>query len=351
MNDRPAESEQAEEFSSATARVGSLLAGKWRLEKLLAVGGMAAVYSAVHKNGRRVAIKVLHEEFSDRKDAKERFLEEAYAVNHVGHPGTVPVLDDDVAPDGCAFLVMELLEGETLDERWSRAGQVLPSLEVLILVEALLEVLGAAHDRGIVHRDIKPDNVFLTNSGEVKLLDFGIARMAASQRTLKTQVGSIMGTPSFMAPEQARGRWGEVDEQSDLWSVAAVAFALLSGRLVHDAETTNETLSAAMTNPAPPLRTLAPHLPADIAAIVDRGLAFEKRHRFDSAAAMGDAVRLVRERIEAELLDGGRSSSPPKAGQTIEVSEVPMSTYRPVTTRTTEDEPSRDERSGPPRRS
>src|SRR5262245_32325664 len=249
----------------AAARLGQVLREKWRVDMLLGLGGMAAVYAATHvNNGRRVAIKLLHTELSTNGEVRTRFLREGYVANKLEHPGSVAVLDDDVAEDGSAFLVMELLEGETLEDRRERTG-TLPVHEVLSLADRLLDVLAAAHDRGIVHRDIKPENVFLTREGTVKVLDFGIARMreiSGSRMTL-TSTGAI-GTPAFMPPEQARGRWDDVGPHSDIWSVGATMYTLLAGQLVHNAETVNELMLAAMTKPAQPIASLVPGLSAAV---------------------------------------------------------------------------------------
>lgn len=320
----------------ARARVGSVLLEKWHLDALIGVGGMAAVYSATHHNGRRVAIKILHGELASVIEAKERFLEEAYAANQVSHPGTVPVLDDGETADGCAFLVMELLEGETLDARMRRAGGTLPVIEVLALTDALLDVLSAAHGKGTIHRDVKPENVFLTTRGNVKLLDFGIARVRETRRTLRTQTGATMGTPAFMSPEQARGRWDEVDGRADLWSVGASMFTLLSGRLVHDGETANEQLLAAMTQSAPPLESVAPLVPACVVRIVDRALAARAYERFDSALSMQAVVRSAHAYLVETAAAEGRLSTPPLAGGPIEPFYIPglnrdTTTCRPVT--------------------
>lgn len=154
-----------------------MLCGKWTLRRLVGVGGMAAVYEAEHRNGKRVAVKVLHAELSIAGEVLSRFLREGYAANRVGHPGAVSVLDDGVAEDGAAFLVMDLLEGETLEVRRTRSRGGLPVAEVLRIADAVLDILAAAHTRGIVHRDVKPENIFVTSAGEVRLLDFGIARV------------------------------------------------------------------------------------------------------------------------------------------------------------------------------
>src|SRR5215472_13077965 len=158
----------------AQARIGTTLKGKWRIDAHLGTGGMASVFAATHRNGNRVAIKMLHLDLSMNMEVRRRFLREGYAANAVGHPGSVRVHDDDIAEEGEVFLVMDLLEGETLEARARRFGNVLPLGEVLRAAHTVLDVLAAAHERGIVHRDIKPDNVFLTQAGSIHVLDFGI---------------------------------------------------------------------------------------------------------------------------------------------------------------------------------
>jgi serine/threonine-protein kinase len=273
--------------------VGSVLREKWRLDALLGVGGMAAVYSATHRNGSRVAVKILHPELSVNVQVKTRFLREGYVANAVGHDGAVRVSDDDTAEDGAAFLVMELLDGETLEDRRMRFGGRLSEDEVLAMAEQLLDVLAAAHAKGVVHRDLKPENVFLTRAGQVKVLDFGIARLRELSTTASTATksGSTMGTPAFMAPEQARGLWDEVDAQSDLWAVGALMFNLLSGRLVHEGRTTNEHLLSAMTKPAPPLASILPEVGVAVAHVVDRALAFDKAKRWSAAEDSGSSLQ------------------------------------------------------------
>jgi serine/threonine-protein kinase len=276
----------------AQARIGMVLGGKWTLESLLGVGGMAAVYAATHRNGKRVAVKMLHAEFSHNDEIRRRFLQEGYAANTIQHEGAVSVLDDDLAPDGSAFIVMELLEGETLEQRWERLGHRLPVREVLAMVDQLLVVLSAAHAKNVVHRDIKPENLFLTKTGALKVLDFGIARVFESEkaRPSSTRVGMIMGTPAFMAPEQALARWHDVDARTDLWAVGATMFTLLSGRYVHEALSQHEQLIVSATRRAPLLATVTSGVPAIVAAIVDRALAFEKDERWPDATSMQRAV-------------------------------------------------------------
>ncbi len=279
----------------AQQRVGTTLKGKWTIDSLIGVGGMACVYAATHRNNKRAAIKMLHPELSIHSDIRARFLREGYVANTVGHTGAVSVLDDDVAEDGAAYIVMELLDGETVLARAERKGGRLPLDDVLSVADQLLDVLVAAHANGIVHRDIKPENLFLDRSGQLKVLDFGIARLreSADKSQSGTRTGSLMGTPSFMPPEQARGLWDQVDGRSDLWAVGATMFTLLAGRVVHKANTANEALALAITQRAPSLASVMPDAPPRLVELVDRSLAYEKELRYADAAAMQMALREV----------------------------------------------------------
>jgi serine/threonine protein kinase len=276
----------------ARTRVGLVLQEKWRLDNLLGVGGMAAVYAATHRNQKRVAVKMLHPELCNDVDIRTRFLREGYAANAIGHDGAVSVLDDDLAPDGSAFLVMELLEGETVEQRWERLGQRLPIREVLIIGVQLLDVLAVAHEKSIVHRDIKPDNLFLTRAGTLKVLDFGIARVFETQKkSTQTRQGVVMGTPAYMAPEQARARWDEVDGRTDIWAAGATMFTLLSGVHVHEALTGNEQLIYSATVPARSLASVVEGVPRSVVAAIDRALQFDRNNRWPDARAMQEALR------------------------------------------------------------
>jgi len=288
--------------SRAEGRVGLLLRDKWRIDGLLGLGGMAAVYSATHRNGKRAAVKILHAEAALSPDIRARFLREGYLANKVEHPGAVSILDDDVDSDGTVFLVMELLHGQTLES--AREGGSVSIEELLVIAHRVLDVLAAAHERKIVHRDLKPANVFVCTDGTVKILDFGIARLNSVTQTPSQATGrdSALGTPGYMPPEQARGRWEEVDGQSDLWSLGATLFAVLGGRPVHQAPTVNEQLLAAMTLPAPPLSSVAPNAPHELALLVDRALSFEKSARFADARAMQAEVARVFEEVSGKPL-------------------------------------------------
>jgi serine/threonine-protein kinase len=307
----------------ARVRLGQTLRGKWRIDTILGVGGMAVVYAATHvTNGRRVAIKLMHPELSTNIEVRTRFQREGYVANKLQHPGSVAVLDDDISEDGAAYIVMELLEGETLEDRRERTG-TLPVHEVLSLADRLLDVLAAAHDKGIVHRDVKPENVFLCRDGTVKVLDFGIARMRELQgaRLTMTSAGAI-GTPAFMSPEQARGRWESVGPHSDIWSVGATMFTLLAGRLVHNAETVNELMLAAMTRPAPPIASVLPGVPAQVAQLVDRALAYDMGSRWQNARQMQAALRAAYQALDRNSLPALPAYNPMAVADPTSVSGV-----------------------------
>ena len=273
-------------------RIGTVIRDKWTLVRLLGVGGMAAVYVGVHKIGRHDALKILHPEAARVPDVCKRFEREALAVNRFRHPGAVEIRDIDVTEDGAPFLVMELLVGQSLDERSKAVGRMAVP-EALLHVEGILDVLAAAHEQGIIHRDIKPANVFLTREGQLKVLDFGLARIQAPGDGLAalTKEGMTMGTTPYMPPEQAKGR--PIDERADVFSVGATLFRLLTGRYIHKASNAFELLKKMAREPAPPTRSVAPYLPEDVCTVVDKALAYERDDRYASARAMLDALRSI----------------------------------------------------------
>ncbi len=275
----------------ARARLGTVIRGKYRLDAVLGLGGMAIVYKATHRNQAEFAIKMLLPEISIDEELRARFLREGYAANSVKHPGAVQVVDDDVTEDGVAFLVMELLDGVAVEELCERFRRVPISIATAIGIQ-LLDVLASAHARGILHRDIKPANLFLTRDGTVKVLDFGIARVRdlASTGARLTATGVSFGTPAFMSPEQARGKSREIREATDLFAVGATLFTMISGRLVHEGETSAETMIKAATEPPTSVLRVAPDVPPQVAAVIDRALAFNAESRWPSAAAMRDAL-------------------------------------------------------------
>lgn len=273
-------------------RIGTILRGKWTLERLLGSGGMGAVYLGLHKIGRRDAIKILHPEIARMPELCARFEQEALAVNRFVHPGAVEIRDADTSEDGCPFLVMELLEGESLADRAARLGR-LDTSEILDLIEGLLDVLAAAHAHGIIHRDIKPANLFCLRDGRLKVLDFGVARVRqAAAASFHTRTGTTLGTVAYMPPEQVRG--GDIDARVDLFAVGATMFRLIAKRRIHEAGSDAELVLKMATLPAPSLASVAPDTPPAVCAIVDRALAFERDQRYPSATAMQQDIRAVR---------------------------------------------------------
>jgi len=301
----------------AAARVGHVLNEKWTLEAQIGMGGMAAVYAARHRNGARAAVKVLHPDMARTAEVRQRFLREGYAANSVAHPGVVKVLDDDVVvggpDDGAAYLVMELLDGHSLEQR-IQAGPAITERELLPIAREVLQVLEVAHAAGVIHRDLKPENIFLATDPDappgsgpkparVKILDFGLARVG--EGGIKTVHGMAIGTPSYMPPEQADGRADEIDGRTDLFALGATCFRMLSGRTVHPGNNALEIVMLMAKEAAPKIRTVAPHVTPATALVIDRALEFKRDDRWPDAAAMLVAVDAAIAAEPIEKLDSG----------------------------------------------
>jgi serine/threonine-protein kinase len=267
---------------------------RYQVLRLIGAGGFGSVYRAKHVHtDAEVALKVLKRSLNADQAMLDRFLREAKAAAAVGSEHIVRVLDAGVSPDGTAFLAMELLDGWDLKELIAREGPLTPQRLVGLMAQ-VLEGLSAAHAKGIVHRDMKPANVFVVRQGEkdfVKLLDFGISKMHAQGTDMAglTMTGVAMGTPAYMAPEQffdARN----VDGRADLYSVAAMLYELLGKRLPFDAQSYAELVVKVRTETPKPLLSLVPQLPEPLAAAVDKGLAREKEARWTSAMDFAAAI-------------------------------------------------------------
>ena len=274
----------------AEQRLGRTLRGKWTLDEILGVGGMATVYGATHRNGAHVAIKMLHATLSSSKELRRRFVREAYLVNKVEHPQVVRVLDDDVDEvDGSAFLVMDHVPGVSLAER--AEVRAFDEQEILEVAEQLLEILAVSHQRGVIHRDLKPENLLVDDDGTVRLLDFGIARLLEDDGATSTRTGITFGTPGYMAPEQALGQKDAISARTDLYGVGATLFTLMTGEFVHQADTPQELLVRIATRPARSLSTVVPDVSPEVALLVDRATMQSPDDRWPSAEAMLAEVR------------------------------------------------------------
>ncbi|MFO0607378.1 MAG: serine/threonine-protein kinase [Polyangiales bacterium] len=322
------------------ARVGDVIAGRYRLARVLGGGGMGTVYEATHTfTHRRVAVKLVHRALAAEPRAESRLAREARALALFDHPGIVAVLDGGRDADGTLYLVETLLDGEDLAKALA-AGAVSPG-ELAVVAAETLDALAAAHARGLVHRDIKPENIFLAREPggrrRVKLVDFGIVRATegsdapplAQTGEQPTQTGSVVGTPRFMSPEQARGE--SVDARTDLWSLGAVMFFALTGRHAIEADNYNALIVRLATTAAPPVASLRPDVPAALAAVVDRALARDLDARWPTAAAMADALRPL---LPAAPRDEARASLPPAPTSTPAPTAPPTPTAPPATTRT-----------------
>lgn len=269
--------------------------GGYRILQRIGEGGMGSVWLAEHAMlGRRAAIKVLHGEYSARPEIVTRFFNEARAATAITDPGIVQIFDFGHHVDGSAYIVMELLDGEPLDKRLARVG-ALGVPDALRIMRQVASTLGAAHARGIVHRDLKPENIFMVRDPEVvggeraKVLDFGIAKLTTENAGVKTQTSAVMGTPTYMSPEQCRGA-GHVDQRSDVYALGCVLFALLCGRPPFDGEGIGEIIAMHLREPPPVPSSLRPGIPPEVDQVVLRCLHKDPAQRFSSAADLAIAL-------------------------------------------------------------
>ncbi|MFN0245463.1 MAG: serine/threonine-protein kinase, partial [Kofleriaceae bacterium] len=276
----------------AVVDVGSVIADTYKIEALIGRGGMGAVFLASHARlpGKQVAIKLLHAELGDG-EVFARFRREAEIASRLGHPNIVAVHDFNVTADGTPYLVLELLQGETLASRL-RHGP-LPIDHTLAIIRQIGSALAAAHREGIVHRDLKPHNIFLVPTEvanrvvEVaKVLDFGISKIRGSQ-TVKTQETALLGTPQYMAPEQATGRHADVDERTDVFALGAIVHEMLTGQPAFDGASIPEVVfKVVYEEPA----RLPETVPANIVATVQKAMAKKSADRFPNVGAFVEAL-------------------------------------------------------------
>ena len=283
---------------STVTLVGGMQVGAYTLVRQIGAGGMGAVWLAEHAMiGRRAAIKVLHEGFASRADIVTRFFNEARAMTAIADPGIVQVFDFGQTAAGQVYIVMEMLEGETLDARVTRQGPLAVG-DALRVARQIASSLGAAHARGIVHRDLKPENVFVVRDGEAasgertKLLDFGIAKLTGELSGSRTNTSALMGTPVFMSPEQCRGA-GQVDQRADVYSLGCVLYVLLTGRPPFWADGPGEIIAMHLREPAPAVSSAGRAMPPAVDALVARCLAKDPAARYAHGEELAQALGAV----------------------------------------------------------
>ena len=327
-------------------RLGTLLGNKYRLDRLIGRGGMGAVFAGVHTlTGRPVAVKVLHHEQVENADTAQRFLREARVVAGLKHPNVVDVLDLGEEPDRTVYMVLELLEGETFTRLLEREGPL--SFErAAELLYPVMRALTWAHGRGVVHRDIKPDNLFLHRDAEghviPKVLDFGIAKaLDEPGSTHVTQTGFVMGTPAYMSPEQAEGVPERIGAASDVWSMGVVWYEALVGELPFGGPTPTAILLAVNAGRFTRLTKRIPALPVPVANAIDKALVRDVPRRHPDMGAFLDALQRasadVGREVPAAPVPGAvrpsrdpLASSPPTAPAAVSYTHLTLPTKRIV---------------------
>jgi len=281
-------------------REGAILAAKYRLERELGRGAMGTVWSAMHLTlEQRVAIKFIGSEFADSREARLRFRTEARAAAHLKSRYVVQVYDDGETQEGTPYIVMQYLEGETLEQRLEREGSV-PLFDAVRITGHVARALRRAHARGIVHRDLKPGNIHLSRSDEdehgwvAKVLDFGVAKAEGLGEAATTKPGAMLGTPLFMSPEQVQ-RASFADHRADIYSLGMCFYNMVTGRYAFDSDSFAEVLVAICTQPLPNLGQYCPALPPGVVTWFERCCARDPNARFQSAEEAFAALRAAAE--------------------------------------------------------
>ncbi|MEC9072724.1 MAG: serine/threonine-protein kinase, partial [Myxococcota bacterium] len=320
--------------SGSGLQAGAVLAETYEVQRLLGEGAFGAVWEATHRRlaGRRVAVKVLHDAVTS-EEVLTRFRHEAEAAARIVHPNVVSVLDYNTLPTGQPYIVLEHLQGEPLADRLAPGR--LPCEEALRIAEQIGRALHAAHGQGVVHRDLKPDNVFLCDGDGpalVKVVDFGISKVADSQ-TVKTQDAVVIGTPCYMSPEQARGDSRNVDARSDVFALGAIVYEMLTGVRAFDSEQVVSTLYRIIHEEPPPIIELNDTVPESVIAAVERALAKKPDDRFpDMASFIGALTGASIESTETEADTGewaGETMAAPASQLDTDLASAPSESRAP----------------------
>lgn len=272
-------------------RVGTVLRDTYEITELIGRGGMGMVFAARHLRlpGKRVAVKILRSEEPLTPEQYARFRREAEIASRLDHPNVIDVIDFDKLASGTPYLVLEFLRGESLARRLAQGP--LPEAETMSIARQIASALQAAHRAGVVHRDLKPDNVFLVPSdaggvlrSHVKLLDFGISKLVNSA-TIQTQEAAVMGTPLYMPPEQAKGKSKDIDARADIFSLGCIVYEMLAGRAAFAGDGVVEVIYKVVNEDPPPLKTFCPSIAEGIERAVSRALAKTPQDRYPDVAA------------------------------------------------------------------
>lgn len=302
--------------------IGQLVEGKYRIDKMIGKGGMGAVYAAENTRlGKTVAIKVLTQGHDNHSPAARRFMREARVAGSIGHRNIVEVFDLGELADGTPFIVMELLEGESLADRLDVMGG-LPIEQVVAIAKQILSGLEAAHNKGVIHRDLKPDNIFLkrqigTSAPAVKIVDFGISKTTSEDTMAITMTGAVVGTPYYLSPEQARGD-RDIDLRIDIWAMGVLLYECLTGVMPFNADNYGSLLVKILNERAKSPRKLRPAISPELDAVVMTALAHDREERFSSATEMLAALNTATavsagstQRIDVDLSELGESGGDP----------------------------------------
>ncbi len=312
--------------------VGDLVAGKYRLQRPLAKGGMGSVWTALNEQlDVPVAIKFMAVEALGSAELVVRFEREAKAAAQMRIPQVVQIFEHGVF-EGVPFMAMELLEGEDLSKRLRLRGR-LPLAETARIVAEVCKALRRAHELGIVHRDLKPANVFIARSGDeevIKVLDFGIAKLLGGGASAieATKTGALIGTPNYMAPEQAHRRNRQVDHRSDLWSLGVIAFRAVTGKLPFAGGDPVDVLMRIITTTAPAASSIAPDLGPEVDRFFARALAPEPEHRFQNARDFAEAMNALAAPAPQPLGQSWSGGAPPPRAPSPPVSPGPAGRRR-----------------------
>jgi eukaryotic-like serine/threonine-protein kinase len=313
-------------LKTLTLPPSTLIGGKYEILGLIGRGGMGSVYEGRHKSlGTPCAIKFIDAEYANSQDARSRFDTEARAAATIQSKYAIQIYDHGVTDDGRPYIVMERLLGEPLDQRLKRLGSI-SLLETARIMRQVARALARAHERGIIHRDLKPENIFLVRGPDddedmAKVLDFGIAKIKTSPGAMgvssSTKTGTLLGTPFFMSPEQARGL-RTVDQRTDLWSLGVIVFKCVTGELPFDGESLGDLLVRICTSPVPVPSEVASGLPPGLDTWMRRALDREPAERFQTATELADSLGAL-----AGMSVGSAAASTPEPGPTARVASAP----------------------------